>query len=95
MRLKVPAEIVLPDGVVEDPAALQAATLGASRREAIVWRAGTFTEDVALWPNDFPERTLGCGTCVDSTTGFDSYTPAPCSAVGVSTNPADPSCNWT
>jgi hypothetical protein len=91
----VPSDLQLPDGPVADPAALMAAVLGMSNREAVVWRSGTFTPDLVLWPNEFPERTLACGTCVDNVSGFDAYAPTACTEVHVTTNLADPSCNWS
>jgi len=92
--LLVPADTVVPDGVVDET---QLPTpLGASARHAIIWR-NDGTDQFLPWTADFPSGEYACGACVDSTTGFDSYTPVDCTEVDIQSGDlaALDFCNWT
>lgn len=95
----VPASFTLPDGRLSaaDSSAAQAAAIGLSIRTAIIWRTGALTTLGVAWPDEFPESEYGCGACMDSAMGFDTYVPAACPSLealvgDLSTMSA---CNWT
>ena len=91
----VPSGTVMADGVA-DEAMLSAAMLGLSGEYTIIYRPNTTPFPEATWANDFPAG-LSCGKCVEQTTGFDTFTPVPCSEMKLQVGPeaSIKVCDWT